>query len=225
MREPLVRADGLGRSFGNGEGRVAAVTDVTFSVNSGDRIALVGPSGSGKSTLLQVVAGLDRPTSGSIGWPALGPRDDLRPGMVAIAFQDPSLLPPLTVLENVALPVILAGGSEGEAVATARDLLEIFEVATLAEHLPEELSGGQAQRASIARAFSGSPRLVLADEPTGQQDQETAARLVEAILTLGAIDDTTLLVATHDAAVADRLPARWTMRDGRLVTEALTCSA
>lgn len=225
MRDPLVRADGLGRSFGNGGGRVTAVADVTFTVSAGDRVALMGPSGSGKSTLLHLVAGLDRPSTGSIAWPALGPRERLRPGPVAIAFQGPSLLPPLTVLENVALPVILAGGLEREATAAARDLLEIFEVDALAQQLPEELSGGQAQRAALARAFSGSPQLLLADEPTGQQDQTTAGRLVEAILTLAAIEGTTLLIATHDALVADRLPARWTMRDGSLTTEAIPCSA
>jgi ABC-type lipoprotein export system ATPase subunit len=225
MGDPLVRADGLERSFGHGEGRITAVAGATFTVCAGDRIALMGPSGSGKSTLLHLIAGLERPTSGSITWPALGARETLRPGPVAVAFQGPSLLPPLTVLENVALPVILAGGDERDATAAARDLLEIFEVDGVARELPEELSGGQSQRAALARAFSGSPRLVLADEPTGQQDQATAGRVLEAILSLAAIGNTTLLIATHDSLVANRLSAGWSMHDGLLTAEEIPCSA
>lgn len=225
MRETaLVRAETLGRTFGGGRAQVVAVAEASFTLEPADRVALTGPSGSGKSTLLHLIAGLDRPTTGSIEWPALGERVRLRPGPVGLAFQGPSLLPPLTVLENVALPVILAGGDQYDALAEARDLLEVFAIADLAAKLPEELSGGQAQRAGLARAFCGAPRLVLADEPTGQQDQATAARVMEAILTLAARHGTTLVIATHDAAVAGRLPARWTMRDGTLRTE-VPCSA
>src|SRR2546427_5272747 len=114
MPETLVRAMSIERAFGVGGAQVKAVTDATFSVAAGDTVALAGPSGSGKSTLLHLIAGLDAPTSGSIEWPALGERRALRPGPVAMAFQGPSLLPPLTVLENVALPVILAGGADGD---------------------------------------------------------------------------------------------------------------
>ena len=142
-----------------------------------------------------------------------------------MAFQGPSLLPPLTVLENVALPMILAGAGEVAAAAVARVLLSAFEVDALAERLPDELSGGQSQRAGLARAFSGSPRLVLADEPTGQQDRATGDRLLDAILSLTALEDTALLIATHDAAVAERLGAHWTMLDGTLRTEKRSCSA
>jgi len=225
MPETLVRADSLGRAYGTGAGRVIAVHEATFTVSAGDTVALAGPSGSGKSTLLHLIAGLDTPTSGTIGWPALGDRRSLRPGPVAMAFQGPSLLPPLTVVENVALPMILAGSTDAEATAAALDLLHMFEIDGLADKLPEELSGGQSQRAGLARAFSGSPRLVLADEPTGQQDGATGGRMLEAILTVAAMQGTALLVATHDAAVADRLAAHWTMRDGTLRTEELTCSA
>jgi putative ABC transport system ATP-binding protein/lipoprotein-releasing system ATP-binding protein len=204
---------------------VTAVHDATFTVDAGNAVAVMGPSGSGKSTLLHLIAGLDMPTSGSIGWPAIGDRRALRPGPVAMAFQGPSLLPPLTVVENVALPMILTGRSEDEATAAARDLLVVFGVDVVAEKLPEELSGGQSQRVGLTRAFSGTPRLVLADEPTGQQDRETGGRLLEAIMTVAASQGTALIVATHDATVADRLAARWTMRDGALRTEELTCSA
>jgi ABC-type lipoprotein export system ATPase subunit len=225
MPETLVRAVSLGRSYGSGSTHVIAVHDATFTVDAGDTVAVVGPSGSGKSTLLHMIAGLDVPTSGSIEWPAIGDRPVLRPGPVAMAFQGPSLLPPLTVVENVALPMILAGRADAEATLAARDLLVEFDVDVVADRLPEELSGGQSQRVGLARAFSGAPRLVLADEPTGQQDRATGDRVLEAILSVAASGGTTLIVATHDAAVADRLAARWTMRDGTLRTQELTCSA
>ena len=225
MPETLVRAVSIERAYGSGGEHVKAVTDATFSVEAGDTVALLGPSGSGKSTLLHLLAGLDVPTSGSIEWPALGSRQHLRPGLVGVAFQGPSLLPPLTVVENVALPMILAGADEVDATAAAFDLLEVFEVTAVANKLPEELSGGQSQRAGIARAFSGSPRLVLADEPTGQQDRATGGRVLEAILTVAVLGGAALVVATHDAAVAERLTTRWSMRDGTLRTEELACSS
>jgi len=225
MPDTLVRAVSLERAYGVGSAQVKAVDDATFSVEARDTIALLGPSGSGKSTLLHLIAGLDAPTSGSIEWPALGSRQDLRPGSVGVAFQGPSLLPPLTVAENVALPMILAGADEEEATAAARDLLHVFEVDTVANRLPEELSGGQSERVGIARAFSGSPRLVLADEPTGQQDVATGGRLLEAMVTEAVLGGAALVVATHDGAVAERLTSRWEMRDGTLRTEELTCSS
>jgi ABC-type lipoprotein export system ATPase subunit len=225
MPETLVRAVSIERVYGSGGEQVEAVTDATFTVEAGDTVALLGPSGSGKSTLLHLLAGLDVPTSGSIEWPALGGRQDLRPGRVGVAFQGPSLLPPLTVVENVALPMILGGAAQDDATAAALDLLEVFEIAAVADKLPEELSGGQSERAGIARAFSGSPRLVLADEPTGQQDRATGGRVLEAIVTVAVLGGAALVVATHDAAVAERLTSRWVMRDGTLRTEELTCSS
>src|SRR2546428_5237212 len=224
-REVLVRAESLSRLFGAGLGAVSAVAEATFTIQSADRIALVGPSGSGKSTLLHLLAGLDRQTGGQIEWPALGPPESLRPGPVAMAFQGPSLLPPLTELENVALPVLLSGGSEEDAVAEARGLLAVFEVTQVAEKLPEELSGGQSQRVGLARAFSGSPRLRVADEPTGQQDPATGARLMDAILTIADQEGAALVIATHDRSIAERLPTRWSIQDGRLRTQVVPCSA
>jgi ABC-type lipoprotein export system ATPase subunit len=225
MPETLVRALSMERAYGVASAKVKAVVDATFSIEASDTVALLGPSGSGKSTLLHLIAGLDTPTSGSIEWPALGRREDLRPGPVGVAFQGPSLLPPLTVVENVALPMILAGAAEDGATAGARDLLEMFEVDIVANKLPEELSGGQSERVGIARAFSGSPRLVLVDEPTGQQDRATGGRLLEAIVTLAVLGGAALVVATHDVAVAERLAARWAIRDGALRTQELACSS
>ena len=218
MTEWLVRARELSRTYGSGESAVGAVRDATFDIRPQDRIALVGPSGSGKSTLLHLIAGLDEPTSGSIEWPGLGSAGSLRPGPVAVAFQGPSLMLPLTVLENVALPLLLLDHSEPDALAAAGALLERFGLQDLGSKLPEEISGGQSQRAGLARALAGRPTLVLADEPTGQQDGDTARAVLTTLFAAVADAGAALVVATHDARVARRLDTRWSMRSGRLDT-------
>ncbi len=222
MNDILVRAKGLTKAFG----AVTAIAEATFEVAAGDQIALVGPSGSGKSTLLHLIAAIDRPTEGQIEWPALGGQRDLRPGPVAIAFQGPSLLPPLTVAENIGLPVLLAGGTEAEAAAAAEPLIERLGLSDIAAKLPEEISGGQAQRAGLARALAGQPRLILADEPTGQLDSTTADGLMTVLVEQVRATQAALIVATHDTAVAGRLPLRWHLIDRRMQTGAeLSCSS
>jgi ABC-type lipoprotein export system ATPase subunit len=218
MTDVLVRAEGLTRVFGTGESAVTAIADATFEVREGDCIALIGPSGSGKSSLLHLIAGLDRPSSGAIEWPAIGPREDLRPGPVALAFQGPTLLPPLTVAENVALPGLLAGRPEKVAAGAAQELIGLLGLSDVAGKLPEEISGGQAQRAGMARALANRPRLVLADEPTGQLDRKTAAELMDVLIDQVVATGASLIVATHDEAVVERLTLRWTMNDRRLET-------
>jgi len=218
MADPLVEATRLGRIFARGESTIAALVSATFRIMPGDRIAIVGPSGCGKSTLLHLIGGLDSPTSGTIVWPALGRAEDLRPQQVALVFQAPSLLPPLTVVENVELPLLL-GRESSEARAAAEAALALFGLADLKDKLPEELSGGQAQRVSLARALSARPRLLLADEPTGQLDRATAMPMIDALLR--SIDHTTaLVIATHDLAVAERMDGIWRMRHGMLETAA-----
>lgn len=215
---PLVRCDGLGRTFGTGSAAVVAVHGVTCEIHPGQQIALVGPSGSGKSTLLHLIAGLDRPTTGEVQWPAIGGFDDLRPGPIGVIFQGPSLLPPLDVVENVALPLILGGDSDLVATATATAALEALDLQALASKLPEELSGGQAQRVAVARALAGQPRLILADEPTGQLDHVNGAAVVRALLD-AATHGAALLVTTHDPEVARRFDRIWSMDDGELLTD------
>ena len=223
MSDVLVRATGLSRQFGNAHGAVVAVANATFEIGQGDRIALVGPSGSGKTSLLHLIAALDQPSGGVIEWPALGRAADLRPGPVAVAFQGPSLLPPLTVAENVALPVLLAGGAPGAAAVAALVMLERLGLSDVASKLPEEISGGQAQRAGVARALMGEPRLILADEPTGQLNRVAAMQLIDVLLRQAEATGAALVVATHDAAVVERLPLRWTMTE-RILQTGTSCT-
>ncbi len=219
MPEPLVEAIAAGRIYRRGGTSVPALGRATCRIFPGDRIALLGPSGSGKSTLLHLMAALDRPTLGEIAWPALGAAESLRPEKIALVFQVPSLLPFLNVIENVELPLLLgpAGQSARAAATGALDLLGLSE---LAEKLPDELSGGQAQRVAMARAIAGKPRLLLADEPTGQLDHATAEALLDKLLSHFAARDTAILIATHDASVAARMAKEWRMSHGILETAA-----
>jgi ABC-type lipoprotein export system ATPase subunit len=215
-RDVVVRADHVARTFGRGQTAVEAVHGITCAVRRGDRIALSGASGSGKSTLMHLLAGLDAPTAGSITWPAIGDRSALRPGPVAVVFQAPSLMPPLDVLENVALPLQLAGAHRVPARQRAELALQRLGLESVASALPEELSGGQAQRVAVARVLVGRPSLILADEPTGQLDHASGSLVIDALISTADEVDAALMVNTHDALVAERFTQRWTMHDGRL---------
>jgi ABC-type lipoprotein export system ATPase subunit len=210
MSEPLVRCERVTRTYGSGATATVGLQPTDCAIAPGARIALVGPSGSGKSTLLHLMAGLDEPTHGSVSWPGL---DVDRP---AVVFQGPSLLPPLTVVENVALPLILVGAGDAEARQRALAALERLGLAELADKLPEEISGGQSQRVAIARALAGEPRLLLADEPTGQLDAVTGAAIVDALLAAASSAGAALVVATHDPVVAARLDEQAELHSGRL---------
>jgi predicted ABC-type transport system involved in lysophospholipase L1 biosynthesis ATPase subunit len=216
MPDVFVRLEQGRRMYQRGRQSITALASATCTVHAGDRIAVVGRSGSGKSTLLHLFAGLETLTSGTISWPGLGLRETLRPTQIGVVFQTPSLLAPLTVIENVEVPLLLAQGGGKETRSSARDLLERMSLLSLAEKLPEELSGGQAQRVALARALICHPRLLLADEPTGQLDHPTAERLFD--LLFDALDgtDTALVVATHDLTVARRMQTIWRMQYGRL---------
>jgi ABC-type lipoprotein export system ATPase subunit len=214
--EPVVRCTGVGRTYGRGESATVALQPTDCEVAPGARIAVVGPSGSGKSTLLHLMAGLDQPTVGRVDWPAIGRPEVLRPGPVAVVFQGPSLLPPLTVEENVALPLVLAGETDAEARRHARLALALLDLAELRDKLPEEISGGQAQRVAVARALVGDPVLVLADEPTGQLDHVAGAAVIDVLHAAADETGTAVVVATHDPAVWDRFEERWQISNGRL---------
>ncbi len=216
---PLVRAEEVARTYGSGPSAVVAVHGATFEINPGQQIALTGTSGSGKSTLLHLIAGLDHPTRGSLSWPAFE-GSPLRPGPVAVVFQAPSLLAFLDVEENVALPLLLTGARPDQAQAAARQSLDILDLGHLGARLPEELSGGQAQRVAVARALTARPHLLLAAEPTGQLDRAAAEAVVGALVAAADASSCALLVSTHDPDVADRFLSRWRMEGGRLTLPA-----
>lgn len=216
---PVVVARDVARTFGSGPSAVVAVHGVSIEVYAGDLVALTGPSGSGKSTLGHLLAGLDVPTTGTIEWPAIGAPADLRPGAVAVVFQAPSLIPALDVVENVSLPLLLRGVDRRTARASAQDALARLGLQALALRLPEELSGGQAQRVAVARVLADRPKLIVADEPTGQLDHRTGAQVIESLVESAVEIGAALIVNTHDHAVADLFTIRWTMSAGRLTVE------
>ncbi len=218
-QRPLVRCDGVTRTYGTGQAATVALQATDCEVNAGQRIGLVGPSGSGKSTLLHLMAGLDDPSTGAVSWPQIGTREQLRPARVAVIFQGPSLLAPLSVLENTALPLVIGGMTDTEARRVARGALRTLGLEELADKLPEEISGGQAQRVAVARALAGQPSLILADEPTGQLDSVNAAAVVDVLLAASAHARAALVISTHDLQVAGRLPERWEIHNGRLTND------
>jgi ABC-type lipoprotein export system ATPase subunit len=220
--EPPVLVDcrSVARVYGSGPAAVVAVSGVSCHVRAGDRIAIIGSSGSGKSTLLHLLAGLETPSAGEISWPGL-PIRGRRPVGVGVVFQGPSLLPALDVTENVALPLVLAGAGQEEATERATEAIAAVRLTEQARSVPEELSGGQSQRAAIARVLAAAPPLVLADEPTGQLDHATAAVVLDALLHTVDRIGAALVVSTHDPRVAERLSVRWEMHDGQLQDVAL----
>ena len=217
MNEILVSVENVSRCYRDGERRRAALTNISCQVLAGDRVAMVGPSGSGKSTLLHLMAGLDKPTRGVVGWPALGPEAELRPDEISVVFQTPSLLPTLTVLENVELSWLLSKRNEAEARPAALGALEKLGLSAIVHRLPDEISGGQMQRVAAARAIVCEPRLLLADEPTGQLDSVTASKLIEELFDSVADSGAALIVATHDLTIAGRMRNQWRMSHGKLV--------
>jgi len=216
VSDVLAEAVDAGRVFGTNGSKVVALQHATCKIERGDRIALVGPSGSGKSTLLHLLAALDEPTSGTVTWPALGERETLRPSKISFVFQSESLLAPLTVLENIEVPRLLAGSNAQEARNDASEILGALDLTALADKLPEEISGGQAQRAAVARSLITKPALILADEPTGQLDHQTSKRLLDLLLRRLKGSDAALIIATHDPIVASRMKTQWTMAHGVL---------
>ena len=205
-------------------GEVNILRGVDLAVRPGETVGLVGPSGSGKSTMMMVVAGLERPTSGlvRVAGRDLAALDEdglalFRRDLVGIVFQAFHLVPTMTAIENVAVPMELAG--EAGAFPRARELLESVGLGHRLEHYPAQLSGGEQQRVAIARAFAARPRLLMADEPTGNLDGATGRAIIDLIFRLRAEHRTTLLLITHDPAVAGRCDRVVRLADGRVVTE------
>jgi ABC-type lipoprotein export system ATPase subunit len=215
MPDVLVEGKDVARRFSQGGSDILALRPASFAIRSADRIALLGRSGSGKSTLVHLIAGLDAPTGGALSWPALARDSALRPTYIGIVFQAPSLIPTLSVIENIEVPLRI-GGRISSPRTQAMAALEALGLASLADKVPDELSGGQAQRVALARAIALKPRLILADEPTGQLDQSIARQTVNTLLDSLEGSDTAVVVATHDPSVAERMKTTWLMDHGEL---------
>jgi ABC-type lipoprotein export system ATPase subunit len=222
---PIVEARGISRIFPMPAGPVVALNDVSIAIGAGEYVGVVGPSGCGKSTLLHVLGCVDVPTSGEVrfqdrevGSLPDAERSRLRLRDIGFVFQRFFLLPMLTASENVELPQAEAGVGRAERRARTRELLEYVGLANRTGHRPSELSGGEMQRVAIARALANRPRLLLADEPTGELDQVTGEQIV-ALLDRLHSDGTAVVVVTHDPAVAARAARLLRMRDGRIVED------
>lgn len=218
----IVRAQGLQKQVASPEGALTILNNINLSIQRGESLAIVGVSGSGKSTLLGLLAGLDRPSAGRVwlnGADLYSLDEDgraaIRSRTVGFVFQSFQLLPGLTALENTALPLELAGHKNARALATER-LAEVGLKARLS-HYPNQLSGGEQQRVAIARAFAGYPAILFADEPTGNLDQNTAGRIIDLLFRMNQEHGTTLVMVTHDEAIADHCARKAVIAGGELV--------
>jgi len=216
----------LTKSYYNGQKKLTVLDEISFSLEKGDTFSIVGPSGSGKTTLLGLCAGLDLPSSGSV---SLGghelfslsedQRAEIRNRQVGFIFQSFQLIPTLTALENIMVPMELNGikGARGRA----RDLLERVDLTPREHHYPAQLSGGEQQRVSLARAFANNPGILFADEPTGNLDEETSEKVVNMIFDLNQENGTTLVLVTHDLDLARQTKRIIRLKGGKIVADQL----
>jgi ABC-type lipoprotein export system ATPase subunit len=223
VAEGLLRLEGVAKRFRRGSEEVTALGGVDLEIDEGEFVGLIGPSGSGKSTLLHVAGGLDQPDAGRVlldgkdlATMSVGDRALLRRREIGFVFQFFHLIPTLTVLENVELPLILDGKRRGRRNGSTQELIDRVGLTGRADHLPGELSGGEMQRAAIARALVAGPRLILADEPTGNLDSANGTQILDLLCAEVAEAGATLLMVTHDAAAAGRARRVLSLRDGAL---------
>ncbi|MGI9077249.1 MAG: ABC transporter ATP-binding protein [Gemmatimonadaceae bacterium] len=223
----MLVASRLTKSYQNGAHRLTVLRDVSFSVRAGDWIAIVGPSGSGKTTLLGLLAGLDTPSEGTVllDGTDLGPLDEdararIRGEKVGFIFQSFQLIPTLTAIENVQVPLELRG--ERDSAPRARSWLERVGLSDRTTHYPAQLSGGEQQRVAVARAFANSPRVLFADEPTGNLDSATGERIIDLLAELNREAGTTIVIVTHDVALAGRAGRIIRLSDGAVAGDSET---
>jgi putative ABC transport system ATP-binding protein len=223
----LLSAKGLTKEYQSGDHRLTVLRDVNFAIEQGEFVAVVGPSGSGKTTLLGLLAGLDTPSRGEVHLDSTDltaldedARARLRGEKVGFVFQSFQLISTLTAIENVQVPLELRG--ENNAVERARDVLERVGLGDRLEHFPTQLSGGEQQRVAIARAFANRPRILFADEPTGNLDSDTGSRIVELLETLNRESGSTVVLVTHDLTLARRARRIIRLSDGLVVSDEKT---
>jgi putative ABC transport system ATP-binding protein len=222
----MIELRNVTRTYSSGTGEVRALDGVSLDLASGDFATITGPSGCGKSTLLNILGGLDTPTSGEVrvdGLPlhSAGEREltHYRRHTLGIVFQFFNLLPAMTVRENVELPLLLRGDSSKKTHTRVEEMLDLVGLAHRASHFPHQLSGGEMQRAAIARALAGRPSLLLADEPTGNLDSANAALVCETFTKIASHKIATLVIVTHSEQVADLSPVRIQMIDGTILSK------
>ena len=220
----ILNVKNLEKTYRSGEKELKVLDDISFSIQTGDTFAIVGPSGSGKTTLLGLCAGLDQANQGEIelcGTKMNSLNEDeralLRNREVGFIFQDFQLLPTLTALENVTVPLELRGIKRPEKIA--KDLLEKVGLADRYDHYPSQLSGGEQQRVALARAFSNKPRILFADEPTGNLDAETSEKVVQLLFELNKEAGTTLVIVTHDMDLAKMTKRILRLQRGKIMSE------
>jgi putative ABC transport system ATP-binding protein len=220
----MLLARDVTKKYPSGARTLTVLDSISFEIAAGAFVAIVGPSGSGKTTLLGLLAGLDTPTTGRVildgadlGALSEDARARLRGEKVGFVFQSFQLIPTLTALENVSVPLELRGDTD--AAERARDLLARVGLGDRATHLPAQLSGGEQQRVAVARAFANRPRILFADEPTGNLDGATGARIIELIESLNRESGSTVILVTHDASLADRTDRIIRLADGRVIAD------
>jgi ABC-type lipoprotein export system ATPase subunit len=224
MAQEIIRTHNLSKIYGSGETAIRALDQVTLRVMAGEFFAIMGPSGCGKSTLLNLLGALDRPTSGEI-WVAgedllhLNNVDHFRARTIGFIFQLHNLLPTMTALENVEIPMVGQGLSHRQRLARAAELLNLVGLGERSGHLPSQLSGGQRQRVAIARALANQPQLLLADEPTGALDSQSGKELLALLAQLNQTQGATIAVVTHDRHVAQATQRILFMKDGHIVDD------
>lgn len=220
----MIEVQSITKTFKNEYEELHVLNDISFEINAGEKVALVGASGTGKTTLLQIIGGLDKPTDGKI---IIDGQDInllkekelsvFRNKNIGFVFQFHHLLPDFTALENVMIPGLIAKVSQKKAEQRAKDLLEMAGLSERLEHRPAELSGGERQRVALARALFNEPNIILADEPTGNLDFDNTKLFLDTIFRISAVQNSIFLIATHDSFVADSLDYRLELQKGEVI--------
>ena len=222
----MINIHNITKTYNKGATKVEALKEISFSIENGEMVALMGASGSGKSTLLSLIGGLDKCDSGSISVDeenisALSAEKlaDFRRDDVGFVFQQFHLIPTLSVVENIMLPLLPSGIKKAECYSVAREALEKVGLGDREKHLPGELSGGEQQRVAIARALVNKPKIILADEPTGDLDSKTGEKILELLQTLNQNEKVTVIIATHDEKIVKKTKRKIVLKDGKVIED------